>query len=373
MSGGLDSSVAAALLVEQGYEVIGITIKTYNYEDVGGNIVNESNCCSIEGINDARRVCLQLGIPHYVVDFTVPFRKHIIDHFIDSYVSGETPNPCVRCNRLIKWGEMLKKADALGATYVAMGHYARVRRSGDRYFITRGVDRSKDQSYALWTLTQDALARTLFPLGEYTKAEVRAIAERLGLSVARKGESFDLCFIPDNNYHRFLKEQQPELEDLEGGPIIFNGEVVGHHRGYPFYTVGQRRGLGVSYRQPLYVLNVIPEENAVVVGTKDQLLHRGLIAHSVNLMKYAALPQPRRVMAKIRYKDPGAPAYAWTEEGRLYVEFLEPRRAITPGQSVVLYEGDDLIGGGVIAQWYDHSRLPDETAEVAAEIEDGNG
>lgn len=353
MSGGLDSSVAAALLVEQGYEVIGITIKTYNYEEVGGNIINDSNCCSIEGINDARRVCLQLGIPHYVVDFTEVFRENIIDFFVEQYVSGKTPNPCVRCNRMIKWGQLLKKADALGAEYVAMGHYARIQTFGSRYYITRGADPGKDQSYALWTLTQEQLARTLFPLGDYTKTEVRKLAEHFGLSVARKGESFDLCFIPDNNYHRFLKEKNPDLKKLENGKIIFNGKVIGRHRGYPFYTIGQRRGLGISHSEPLYVLNVIPEENLIEVGTREQLYHRGLVASNINLLKYESLQEPIRVTAKIRYKDPGAEATAWVEDDLLYVEFVEPRPAITPGQSVVLYEGEDLIAGGIIQRWYD--------------------
>jgi tRNA-specific 2-thiouridylase len=354
MSGGVDSSVAAALLVEQGYEVIGITIKTYKYEDVGGNVGNDSSCCSLDGVNDARRVCMTLGIPHYTVDFTEVFKKNVIDYFIDSYMSGETPNPCVKCNRLIKWQEMLKKADALGAEYVAMGHYAFVRKSEEtgRYYISRGKDKRKDQSYALWGLTQESLARTLFPLAGFTKEESRAEAARFGLSIAAKPESYEICFVADNNYKRFLRDNVEDFDaKMSGGKLVLDGAVIGEHKGFAHYTIGQRKGLGVSYHEPLFVLDVVAETNTVVVGRDKDLLSEGLRAHSLNMMKYNDLREGCDCMVKIRYKDDGELAFCQTdEEGVLTARFHKPRRAVTPGQSVAMYDGDDVIGGGIIAE-----------------------
>lgn len=355
MSGGVDSSVAAALLVEQGYEVIGITIKTYRYEDVGGNVGNDSSCCSLDGINDARRVCMTLGIPHYVVDFSAPFRKNVIDYFIDSYMSGDTPNPCVQCNRHIKWAELLKKADALGAEYVSMGHYAFVNRhpQSGRYYISRGADMKKDQSYALWGLHQESLARTLFPLSGFTKDQSRAEAERFRLPIAGKKESYEICFIPDNDYTRFLRDNVENVEHNIGGDIVLDGQKIGKHTGFQNYTIGQRRGLGVSNPEPLFVLDVIAGTNQVIVGTEDKLMHRGLIAEAVNMQKYASLDTPHRLIAKIRYKDQGALAECvMLADGTIRMLFDEERRAITPGQSVVLYEGDDVVGGGIIKEWF---------------------
>ncbi|MBL7997557.1 MAG: tRNA 2-thiouridine(34) synthase MnmA [Candidatus Kapabacteria bacterium] len=352
MSGGVDSCTAAALLVEQGYEVIGITIKTYKYEDVGGNVGNDSSCCSLDGINDARKVALQLGIPHYVVDFTEPFREKVIDYFVDDYMDGNTPNPCVQCNRHIKWAEMLRKADSLGAEFIATGHYARIRKdeTSGRYILSRGNDNKKDQSYALWGLSQESLSRTIFPLAEMTKEESRAVAERVGLPIARKKESYEICFIPDNDYNRFLRDNVENLDaQVDGGDIVLDGEVIGKHTGFPFYTIGQRRGLGVSHHEPLFVLNVIQETNTLVVGTEEKLLHSHLRANDVNIIKYDSLRDPREFTVKIRYKDDGAPALCHIgDDGLLKVDFLEPRKAITPGQSVVLYEGLDVVGGGVI-------------------------
>ena len=352
MSGGVDSSVVAAILVEQGFDVIGLTIKTYRYEDVGGNTGNESSCCSLDGIQDARRVAEGLGIPHYVLDFSESFGTHVIDNFVGEYLSGRTPNPCVVCNRKIKWEELLKKASALGAQKIATGHYAGVRRDDTtgRYVVSRGRDAAKDQSYALWGLTQDSLSRTLFPLADLTKPEVRALGEKHGLANAGKGESFEICFIPDNNFARFLKERIPGLgAEVAGGEMVMNGNVVGHHEGYPFYTIGQRRGLGVALGEPVYVTRIDRTGNRIELGKESELLHRGLIAGEVNMVKYPDCRAPLRVDARIRYKDAGGPATVETlEDGRIRVEFDVPRRAVTPGQSVVLYEGDDVVGGGVI-------------------------
>lgn len=352
MSGGIDSSVAAGLLVEQGFDVVGITIKTYKYEDVGGNVGNDSTCCSLDGINDARRVALGLGIPHYTVDFTETFKEQIINYFVDDYLQGNTPNPCVRCNRQIKWAEMLKKADALGAEYIATGHYASIMHDEqtDRRWIRRSPDAQKDQSYMLWSVRQEHLGRTLFPLAGFTKPHSRSEKDRLGLDLAPKPESYEICFIADNDYRRFLRDAVIDIDDRIGqGDIVLDGKVIGTHDGYPFYTVGQRKGLGIAHSEPLFVLNVLPSSNEVVVGTAEKLESMSLTADNVNLQKYADLRDARRFHVKIRYKDEGAPATCSTDDnGVLHVEFDEPRRAIAPGQSVVMYEGDDVVGGGII-------------------------
>ena len=352
MSGGVDSSVAAGMLVEQGYDVIGITIKTYKYEDVGGNAGNESSCCSLDGINDARGVAAKLGFPHYVLDFSERFGIEVIDNFVEEYISGRTPNPCVICNRKIKWEELIKKADALDADFIATGHYARVRLDDTtkRYVVSRGRDTSKDQSYALWGLTQESLSKTMFPLAELTKPEARALGEKYGLDVANKHESYEICFIPDNNYERFLKEQRPDLEAaVSGGETVMDGEVVAHHRGFPFYTIGKRKGLGVAVGEPVYVTGIDYQNNRIEIGTEEKLYSGGLIARNVNMIKYADCRGALHVNVKIRYKDSGGLAMIRTlDDGRMQVMFDEKRRAITPGQSAVFYEADDIVGGGVI-------------------------
>lgn len=350
MSGGVDSAVAAALLVEQGHRVIGLTIKTYNYEDIGGSIGNESSCCSVEGIMDARKTAHELGIPHYVVDLTVPFKEQVIDYFTKTYLAGQTPNPCVMCNRHIKWAALLKKAEALGATHVATGHYAKLREENGRYILSKGIDRSKDQSYTLWNVAQEDLARTVFPLGDMTKSMVRAAAERFHLPVAQKHESFEICFVPDNNYARFLKQNVPGLaENVAHGAVIHDGRKIGEHDGFPFYTIGQRRGLHSPIGEPVYVVRIDAGTNTVTVGGEEELLHTRLIAGEVNYIKVAALAGPTRVTAKIRAHDEGAAATATPlDNGRIEIVFDIPRRAIAPGQSVVMYDGDDVVAGGVI-------------------------
>jgi tRNA-uridine 2-sulfurtransferase len=357
MSGGVDSSVAAALLVEQGYNVIGITIKTFNYDDVGGSLDNDKSCCSLDGINDARMVAAKLGFPHYVLDFSEVFGREVIDNFVDEYLHGRTPNPCVICNRKIKWEEMIRKGIKLGAQFVATGHYAKVRKDSElnRFVVSRGKDSHKDQSYALWGLTQDSLGRTLFPLADLTKPETRAIAARFGLKTATKGESYEICFVTDNNYERFLKQRLPSLEgDVAGGDIVMDGKVIGKHRGFPFYTVGQRKGIGVALADPVYVTDINYKENVISVGKEHELLHTSLLAKKLNLIKYDHLRNGKRLTTKIRYKDVAAPTNvvqldgAGDGEGTVRVTFDGPKRAITPGQSIVFYEGDDLVGGAVI-------------------------
>ncbi|HTX18100.1 MAG TPA: tRNA 2-thiouridine(34) synthase MnmA [Bacteroidota bacterium] len=357
MSGGVDSSVAAGLLVEQGYNVIGLTIKTFNYDEVGGSEENEKSCCSLDGINDARMVAAKLGIPHYVVDFSEQFGREVIDNFVDEYLRGRTPNPCVICNRKIKWEELIGKSVKLGADYIATGHYAQVRRDDTtgRYVISRGSDLRKDQSYALWGLTQESLRRTMFPLSGMTKDDARAVAGKLGLRTAAKGESFEICFVTDNNYERFLKHRVPSLaSSVDGGDIVMDGKVIGKHRGYPFYTVGQRKGIGVALPEPVYVTGINYKDNVITVGEEQGLLHRSLVARKLNLIKFEELRAGMRLTVKIRYKDIDEAATVTqldgpgTGEGSVEVQFDEPKRAITPGQSVVFYDGEDLVGGAVI-------------------------
>ncbi len=354
MSGGVDSSLAAVLMLEQGYEVIGITLKTYDYEDVGGNDNRDSSCCSIDGINMARSVADKHGFPHYVFDFSERFKKEVIDGFVAEYMAGRTPNPCVVCNRKIKWEYLLEKAESLGAKSICTGHYAGIRHDDklNRFVLSKAKDPAKDQSYALYGLTQNSLSRTLFPLSGLSKKEVRAMALERGLASATKPESYEICFVADNDYTRFLRDAVPGLDGkLDGGEILYNGRVIGNHRGYAFYTIGQRKGLGVSNSEALYVKSIDPVRNAIIVDVESGLLARTLKAESVNFVKYDRIPEDRIFKAKIRYKDPGVDCrVVQTGPETINVEFLNPRRAITPGQSVVVYEEDDLVAGGVISE-----------------------
>lgn len=351
MSGGVDSSAAAALLLEQGYRVIGVTMKMFNLEDVGGNVQNEASCCGLDAFNDARIVAVSLGIPHYVLDFSEQFGREVIDNFTQEYRNGRTPNPCVICNRKIKWSELLKKADALGAEFIATGHYARVEFDGvtNRYNLLRPADREKDQTYALWGLSQESLRRTIFPLSAMTKGEVRRYAASRELKTAAKGESFEICFVADNDYRRFLRERfaRSGLRPEPGG-LSFGGEIVGRHDGIPFYTVGQRSGIG-AHGEKVYVTGIDRENNLVLIGKNDDLMKHELTAREINLISLEKIEGPVEVEGMVRYKDtPTRAVITDLGGGRMNVRFLEPKRAITPGQSVVFYNGEKLVGGGLI-------------------------
>jgi len=348
MSGGVDSSVAALLLHEQGYEVIGITMKTWDYASSGGN-KKETGCCSLDSINDARQLAVKCGFPHYILDLRGEFGESIINNFVDEYMVGRTPNPCVLCNTYIKWEALLKRADMLECEFIATGHYASVRKENERYVISRGIDNTKDQSYVLWGLTQDSLKRTMFPLGNFHKKEIRALAEERGyLELANKSESYEICFIPDNDYRSFLKRRVGEDKINDGDFVLADGTKIGRHKGYPFYTIGQRKGLELAVGHPMFVTEVIPETNTVVLGTEEELNKQSMTVGRYNLVKYAKLPVDMQAHTKIRYKDIGAPATINEENGKVKVLFHKKVKAITPGQSAVFYEGEDLLGGGFI-------------------------
>ncbi len=354
MSGGVDSSVTAVLLKERGYDVVGLTMKTWDYSTSGGQGDKEVGCCSIESMNDARVVATKHGFPHFVVDLRDEFGDWVIERFTSEYLSGRTPNPCVLCNTHIKWDALLQRADDLDCEYIATGHYANVRydEERERYVLSRGLDRNKDQSYALWGLPQEHLARSIFPLGEYEKPEIREMAADFGLdNVADKPDSYEICFIPDNDYPRFLKDRVDGLEEeVDGGDFVLSdGTVVGEHEGYPFYTIGQRRGLDLALGERVYVTDIDPETNTITVGPKDELMEQTLTAHEINLVKEPTIEEERPAWGTIRYNDDGAGCLVWQpDDDTLKVAFAEPRRAITPGQSVVLYDGDDVLGGGWI-------------------------
>jgi len=352
MSGGVDSSVAAALLHRQGYNVIGITLQLWEFAEVGGNVVRETACCSLEMMNDARAVCARLGIPHFVLDFRKKFEAEVVNYFVQEYLDGRTPNPCILCNARVKWGALLHRARELGADYLATGHYARVGYDAPRgrYVLRQGTDPSKDQSYALWALSQEQLAHTLLPLGEMRKSDVRKLAAEWGLKTAHKVESQELCFIADNDYRRFLRERTDGT--LRPGEIVTtDGRVVGTHQGYPAYTVGQRKGLGVAMGKPVYVIRIEPQTNRIVIGERDELLSQGLLARQLNWIAIDELREPMQVTARIRYNDEGVPATVNPmAEGAVWVHFRSPRPAVTPGQSVVFYDGEVVVGGAVIAE-----------------------
>ncbi len=346
MSGGVDSSTTAALLVEQGYDVIGVMMRLWAEEGQGGST---NRCCSIEAVEDARRVCDVLGIPFYLINYEREFKKEVVDLFIAEYARGRTPNPCLACNRHIKFDLLLRRALSLDAQYLATGHYARARQANGGYQLLKGCDEWKDQSYALYMLGQRELRHLLLPLGDYTKEQVRTMARQRGLSVAEKAESQDLCFLVDNDYRRFLQAQAPET--IRPGCILDTaGRTIGQHKGLPFYTIGQREGLGIAAPEALYVMQIDVAGNALVVGIRAELGRQELVATDVNYISGQIPQEPLEITAKIRYQAVEAEAALIPlEDGRARVTFAQPQRDITPGQGVVFYQDEIVLGGGIIS------------------------
>jgi len=346
MSGGVDSSVAAYLLKEQGYDVIGIMMKLTK-DDF--EIVNtEGGCCSLSAANDARKIADLLDIPFYVLNFKEPFKINVIDYFIDEYIKGRTPNPCVMCNRTIKFSRLLDKARMLGADYIATGHYAEIVKKNDRYVLKVGKDKRKDQTYMLYSLNQDILEHTLMPCGQYTKEEIREIAKEIGMHVSSKRDSQEICFIPNKDHGDFIAKNSSK-KIRTGNFIDKQGNILGRHKGIVYYTIGQRKGLGIAVGKPLYVIDILQQENQVVLGDECDLFKSELIAKDLNFLPFDSLKEKMEVKAKIRYS--AKPVHAEIEplsDGTLHVIFAEKQRAITKGQSVVFYDGDYLLGGGII-------------------------
>lgn len=350
MSGGVDSSVAALMMKKRGYECIGVTMKLYDNGEIG--VCNDHTCCSVEDVEDARGVAARLDMPYYVYNFADRFREDVIDRFVDAYLNGRTPNPCIDCNRYLKFGELFAKAEDLGCEYVVTGHYARTEydeKSG-RYLLKKGLDPDKDQSYVLYSMTQDQLAHVQFPLGEYRKTETRELAAEAGLDTAQKHESQDICFVPDGKYADFI-ERFTGKKSPEGDFVDADGNVLGRHKGIIRYTIGQRKHLGIALQKPAYVCRVNADDNTVVLGSNDDLFVKELTAGDVNLIAVEKLQDPMEVTARVRYHQKEKPAVVYPlDGGRIRLEFKEPQRAVTPGQAVVMYSGDTVIGGGVIEQ-----------------------
>ncbi len=348
MSGGVDSSVAAWLLKEQGYEVIGVTMQIWQEEE---QAVQEENggCCGLTAVDDARRVAQQLDIPYYVMNFKQDFKRSVMDYFVSEYLAGRTPNPCIACNRYVKWEALLKRSLEIGADYIATGHYARVAQlPNGRYAIARSVTAAKDQTYALYNLTQEQLARTLMPVGAYSKEEIRRFAEAMGLRTANKPDSQEICFVPDQDYAGFI-ERSTGKPSIPGNFVTADGTILGQHKGIIHYTIGQRKGLGLSMGRRVVVTQIRPETNEVVIGEQEDVFTDHLCADRVNCMAVPELIDGQEAIAKIRYNHPGTPCVIRKEgEDRVRVEFKEPVRAVTPGQAVVFYEGEHVLGGGTI-------------------------
>ena len=346
MSGGVDSSVAALLLKRQGYDVVGVTMRLWTVERADLPAASK-RCCSVEDVDDARRVCQTIGVPHYVMNFEREFEEHVVDYFCREYDRGRTPHPCLACNDKIKFDFLLRRALFLDAEYVATGHYARIRRGAVGFQLLKGVDSGKDQSYVLFTLTQRELGRLLLPVGEHPKSHVRELAAEAGLPVADKPDSQEICFIPDGDYRKFI---QGRVSPRPGDIVDTRGDVLGAHPGVQFFTVGQRRKLGLQGNTgiPRYVVRIDPARNMVVLGTEDDLYSASMWASSVNFPEGHAPGLPMEVTAKIRYKSTAAPATVTPHAGFAEIRFHEPQRAVTPGQAVVFYDGDRLVGGGII-------------------------
>jgi len=351
MSGGIDSTVTALMLHDEGYEVIGITMKTWDYASAGPS-KKETGCCNLDSFNDARMAAVQHGFPHFVLDIREEFGDFVIDNFVEEYLAGRTPNPCVLCNTHIKWRALLKRADALDCEYIATGHYAYVNQGQNgRYYISRGTDELKDQSYVLWGLEQDLLGRTLLPLGKYRKPEIRNMAIDYGYpELAKKNESYEICFVPDNDYRGFLDRRVAGLKErVSGGYFVDKkGSVLGAHRGYPFYTIGQRKGLEIAMGRPVYVTHIDPHTNTVTLGDEEDLEKNEMLVSKINLMKYDSITPGMESVTKIRYKDRGSLSNIYPDGDNIRVRFYENAKSIAPGQSAVFYEGNDIIAGGII-------------------------
>ncbi|MBZ4187900.1 tRNA 2-thiouridine(34) synthase MnmA [Niabella beijingensis] len=351
MSGGIDSTVAALMLNDQGYEVIGITMKTWDYSGSGGG-KKETGCCNVDSFNDARMAAVQHGFPHFILDIREEFGDFVVNDFVEEYLAGRTPNPCVLCNTHIKWRALLKRADALGCEFIATGHYAKVRQHDNgRFVISKAVDHTKDQSYVLWGVDQELLARTILPLGGFHKTEIRQMALDYGYpELAKKSESYEICFVPDNDYRGFLKRRVDGLEArVNGGDFVDkSGKILGKHKGYPFYTIGQRKGLDIALGRPVFVTEINPENNTVVLGDEEDLEKDEMLVTRINYIKYDAITPGMEATTKIRYKDSGTLSNLYTEGNDIKVSFYQNAKGIAPGQSAVFYEGDDVIGGGII-------------------------
>lgn len=349
MSGGVDSSVAAWLLKEQGYEVIGVTMQIWQDED---NQIQEENggCCGLSAVEDARRVAWDLEIPYYVMNFKEEFQSNVINYFVDEYQKGRTPNPCIACNRYVKWESLLKRSMDIGAEFIATGHYAQIEKlENGRFALKKSVTAAKDQTYALYNLTQFQLSHTLMPVGAYSKDQIRELAKGLHLEVAHKPDSQEICFIPDHDYAGFI-EESTGTKAAEGNFVDLDGQVIGRHKGITHYTVGQRKGLGLSMGQPVFVVEIRPETNQVVIGKGNDVFSDTLRADKLNWMAIEGLEgREMRLSAKIRYSHKGAMCTVKeVENGLVECRFDEPQRAITPGQAVVFYQGDYVVGGGTI-------------------------
>ena len=365
MSGGIDSSVAAIKLHEAGYEVIGVTMKTWNYTNACST-KKQIGCCNLDTINDARSIATKIGFPYMVLDIRKEFGNYVIDDFVHTYLAGRTPNPCVLCNTHIKWEALRKHADALKCDYLATGHYARIKHEKGRFVLYKSNDAGKDQTYALWGLAQENLRRTLFPLGHITKKEVRAFAQKRGFTnLVKKPESYEICFIPDNDYRGFLRRRIGNIEETRGEFVLTDGTVVGHHKGYPFYTVGQRKGLNVTLGYPVYVTEIQPATNRIVLGTFDELTRDGMHVHRINMVKYKRIDGYMDAIVKIRYNHAGTPGVLWQEsDNTLKVFFGKGVHAIAPGQAAVCYtkEGDVIAGGWIVSSFRQQRMLNQCTA-----------
>lgn len=353
MSGGIDSTVTALMLHHEGYEVLGITMKTWDYAtSVGNTSSKETGCCNIDSFNDARQAAVHHGFPHYILDIRDEFGDMVIENFVEEYLAGRTPNPCVMCNTHIKWKALLKRANALNCDFIATGHYAEVRQhTNGRYVISKGLDETKDQSYVLWGLDQELLSRTIMPLGKYRKTEIRQMAHDMGYpELAKKSESYEICFVPDNDYRGFLKRRVDGLEEqVNGGWFIDkNGKRLGKHKGYPFYTIGQRKGLEIALGKPAYVTAINPEKNTVTLGEECDLEQSEMIVTKINWGKYDGISDGQELFTKIRYKDKGALSNLYNDANGIKVKFYENVKSIAPGQSAVFYEDNDVVGGGII-------------------------